>query len=147
MATFGQDQFLVSAQVGQPGTDGFVDLGTFAQRSGGEKDSDTQQVYKGGMQPAEARPGRPTRSNITLTKPFEYGDGAKIAAIDPRVGRAPIKCTSQPLDADGNPFGRGFVWTGILKGLTTPEHDAASTDNATWSLVIETSTTMGSVNT
>lgn len=141
-AVFGADQFLVTVKVDD------LDAVQFSARSGGEFDSSTVQSYPGGMLPARVRPGQKTVSDITVSKDFEFGDAGVMAALATRVGKANVSCTSQPLDADGHAYGRGFVWTGIVKGMTTPEHDASSPDsNARWTLVITPTTTLGSVNT
>lgn len=142
-AIFGADQFLVTVTF-----DDIPNPVQFSMRSGGEFDSSTVQSYPGGMLPARVRPGQKTVGDLTLSKDFEFGDAGIMSVLATKVGKGGATCTSQPLDADGHAYGRGFVWTGLLKGLTTPEHDATSPDsNARWTVVLTPTTTLGSVNT
>ena len=71
-------------------------------------------------------------------------------AFDPqvgvRIGRARITVTKQPLDADGNVRGlTALTFTGMLKGLTHPEHDAESTDRTNWTVVATPNGVLGRV--
>jgi hypothetical protein len=144
---FGADQFTVRAGIGTPGTDDYVDLGLFSNKSGGDTDSPTNQTYPGGMQPAVVRGGQRTQSDVVLQRTFQYGDAGLIINAQPRCGRAVASCYQQPLDADGHAYGAGFTWTGLLKAITTPSHDASSEADTTWSLTITPSTTLGAINT
>jgi hypothetical protein len=146
------EQFLVTANLGTapaPGHaagDDYLDLGTWTTFSGGEMDSSTQSVHPGGMNPPVVTGGRATTGDITITRPFQVGDHNLIFQLSTRVGRASITVTKQPLDADGNVAGlTALVFSGMLKGLTHPEHDAESTDRANWSVVITPNGTFGRV--
>lgn len=142
------DQFLVTASIGTAGQPGFVDLGQWAGHTGGDINSTINDHFFGGMQPAVPAGSRRTMDVVQLRRPFAYGDGGLIINLAPRVGRAQVRCAMQPLDADGHPFGAGFVETGLLQDLIRPEHDAASEGDGTpWGINIKPGATLGATNT
>lgn len=137
---FSADQFLIQVGVDIPS---FPDLGfkagvgwVWARMSGAEVASETSSVRPGGMDPAVVIGSRRTTGDITLSKPLEKGDTARIVAMAPKVGRARVTVLRTLLDPDGYPFGTQLQFHGVLKGITHPEVDADSTDAATWSITV-----------
>jgi hypothetical protein len=108
----------------------------FSRFSGGDLDSEPSVVHPGGMSAAVVTGSRKTTADITVQKPFELGDMGRIWHIQDRVGSGTVTVSKQPVDANGHDTGHGFSYTGILKGINHPEHDADSTDSAMWGLVI-----------
>lgn len=142
------DQFLVKATAGTAGQAGFVDLGQWAGKTGGDITAPITDHFFGGMDDPTPAGGRRTMDTVELRRPFAYGDGGLIINLAPRVGRVRIHCSMQPLDADKHPFGAGFVIVGWLAGIVQPEHDAASEgDNTQWGLSVKPDATLGAINT
>lgn len=142
------DQFLVTASVGTPGQPGYLNLGQWSGHTGGDITAPITDHFFGGMDPPVPATGRRTMDTVELRRPFAYGDAGIIINLAPRVGKVNMRCAMQPLDADGHPFGAGFVETGVLQGIVRPEHDAASEGDSTqWGLTMKPSPTLGATNT
>lgn len=108
-----------------------VDLGTFDKFSGGDGDSEETKYPPGGMGPEESLGGRQTRENFTVGRRYKLErDHPIFAWLDSRRGKATIVAARQPLDTDGNPYGKPTIFTGNLKKVTGPEHDSTSSEVA-----------------
>lgn len=143
---FSTDQFDILVSLEEAHT--FFQNQRFSRMTGGDVDSAPQTVHPGGMFPAVVTRSRRTTSDITVTKPFEFGDHGRIFNLIDQglVGTARVNVHKKPLDANRNPKGIGFSYWGILKSITQPEHDADSTDQTYWSLVITPEETLGFIN-
>ena len=120
-----QDQWRVSCIVDN------VDLGTFDKQSGGEIDSEETTYKLGGMGPRISLGGSVTPGNLTVQVLYD------LATIHPvvhwlaqRAGKGEMKVIKQPLDVDGNAFGRALSYRGKLKQVNPPEVDSESSDAA-----------------
>lgn len=106
-------------------------LGTFDTLSGGEIDSEETTYKPGGMGPRVSLGGSVNVGNVTVAALYDL---AKIHTLMHwligRVGKATIVVNKQPLDVDGNAFGRPLVYSGKLKQVNPPEHDSESSDAA-----------------
>jgi hypothetical protein len=119
------DQFNVTAVI-----DG-KNLGTFDKLSGGEVDSEETRYRPGGLGKPISLGGAITVNNVTISRLFDLArEQAIIHWLISRVGKGHITINKQPLDVDGNVFGRPLVYTGKLKQVTPPEHDSESSDAA-----------------
>jgi hypothetical protein len=112
------------------------DLGTFDTLTGGESDT-TELTYKpGGMAPQVSLGGLVTIGQVVLGRLYvldrdhQNSNGTGIAWLLSRVGKGQVVVTKQPLDIDGNAFGKPLVYKGTLKRVTPPEVDSQSTDAA-----------------
>jgi len=120
-----QDQFAVTVVV-----DG-TDLGTFDTFSGGEIDSEEVTYKPGGMAPRVSLGGSVTPGNVTVSVLFDLARFQEIIHwLISRAGKGEIVVNKQPLDVDGNAFGRPLVYRGKLKQVNPPEHDSESSDAA-----------------
>ena len=114
-------------------------LGVFDKRSGGGVDSEETKYREGAMGPQLSLGGPVTVENVTATRLFKLQrDSELLHWLLARVGQARATVSEQPLDAEGFPFGRPFVWTGGLKTVTKGEHDSMSSDPDTFDIVIST---------
>jgi hypothetical protein len=107
------------------------DLGTFDKLAGGEVDSDETRYRPGAMGKPISLGGAVTVNNVTISRLFDlHREQSIIHWLMSRVGKGQMTVNKQPLDVDGNVFGRPLVYTGKLKQVTPPEHDSESSDAA-----------------
>lgn len=112
-----------------------LDLGVFDSFSGGEGDSeDTKYNEGGGSQLALG--GRQTRADFTVGRLFKKDrDPDVYRKVDAARGKATLVAKRQPLDDDGNPFGKPITWRGKVKTVTAPDSDSNSgTNPALWTI-------------
>lgn len=112
--------------------------GVWDQQGGGEVDSEETTYRPGGMAPRITLGGSVTVGNVTVSRLVDRGRDwemlRNLAAN--RVGKAECIVSKQPLDDDGNPYGRPLVYRGKLKTVTPPDTDSNGSDAATWELTI-----------
>lgn len=120
-----------------------VSYGVWDTKGGGTVDSEELKHRKGGMGAQRALGGPQTVENLTLAKLVEPEVWPEIRVLRGRVGKGDCTCTEQPLDDDGNAFGPPDVYTGKLKSVKSPDHDANSADAAMVELEISTNGTVG----
>lgn len=121
-----------------------VPLGVFDTIDGGEADSEETKYRPGGMAEEISLGGRGTISNVTLGRLYELArDHDTIRWLMARRGKARATVTRQPLDVDGNAFGRPFVYTGTVKTVTLPKGDSNSNNAAVWTMVVSTEGNVG----
>ena len=107
------------------------DWGVFDKFSGGEADSEETRHRPGGMGAEKSLGGMLTISNVTISRLYERErDHERVHALMNRAGKSRIVASRSKLDDDGNPFGAPYVYTGIIKTITPPEHDSESDDTA-----------------
>lgn len=129
-----EDQYNVSVVIA--GTN----LGTFDTMDGGEIDSEELKYRPGGMAPQISLGGSKSISNVTVGRLYDLArDHSLVAFLDGQVGKGAATVTKQPLDTDGNAFGKPIVYTGKLKQLTLPGHNSESSDAAMIELEISVS--------
>ena len=120
-----QDQYDVKVVV-----DG-VDLGTFDKLTGGEIDSEETTYKVGGMGPRISLGGSVNPGNVTVQVIYDLSRIHSIVHwLIGRVGKAPATISKQPLDVDGNAFGKAITYPARLKQVNPPEVDSESSDAA-----------------
>lgn len=127
-----EDQFLITAVV-----DG-TNLGTFDTCEGGAAESEETKYRPGGFKPIRTLGGQGAPANVTIGRLEEVGDTEIIRFMMTRAGKGRMTVTKQPLDTDGNVFGRPFVYNGILMTVTPPNADSNSNAAAVWTAVCST---------
>src|SRR5262245_32770066 len=116
-----QDQYDVRVSV-----DG-VDLGTFDTLTGGEIDSEETTYKPGAMGSRISLGGSVNLSNATVEGLYALPpDPPPVHWLTSRAGKGWAVVSKQPLDVDGNVFGRSPTSQGRLKQVTPPEHDSES---------------------
>jgi len=106
-------------------------LGTWDKLTGGEIDSDETTYKPGGMGNRISLGGSVNVGNVTVEKLYDLQNvHAIVHWLLPLVGKATLVVKKQPLDVDGNAWGRALVYTGKLKMVTPPEVDSEASDAA-----------------
>jgi hypothetical protein len=107
-------------------------LGVWDKKSGGEVDSEEYKYNPGAMAEAVSLGGRKITGNVTTSRLYRLvRDHQELTRkMIAGVGKARVVVAQQPLDVDGNAFGRPIVWNGTLKRWTPPEVDSESSDAA-----------------
>lgn len=113
-------------------------MGVWDTLSGGEADSSETKYKPGGMQPEVSLGGSRSIGNLTLARLLQQEDWEFMRGLMNRVGRAKCVVSRQPLDADGNPWGRPLTYRGVLKAVTPGTTDSNSSDALTWEIEIST---------
>lgn len=120
-----QDQYDIKVSI-----DG-VDLGTFDKLSGGEVDSEETTYKPGAMGARVSLGGSVNVGAVTVSRLYDLTrDHGIVHWLIARAGRASAVVSKQPLDVDGNVFGRPIVYSGKLKQVNPPEVDSESSDSA-----------------
>jgi hypothetical protein len=120
-----QDQYNVTVVI-----DG-EDLGTFDKFTGGEIDSEETTYKPGGMGARVSLGGSVNVGNVTISRLYDIErEQPIIHRLLARVGKGQMTVNKQPLDVDGNVYGRPLVYTGKLKQVNPPEVDSESSDAA-----------------
>lgn len=119
-------------------------FGVWMSLSGGDVEASETKIRPGGMRPELSLGGVATTNNVTLTKVLDRADyDAMRIMMAGRVGKARCVASRQPLDADGNPWGRPIIYAGVLQNVTPGDYDANSTDAQVWEVTISTEGSIG----
>jgi len=79
------------------------------------------------MAPTVSLGGSKTTDNVVVSRLYRLGrDHDFVQTLFSGVGKAKMIVTKQPLDVDGNVYGKPIVYNGTLKRVTPPEHDSES---------------------
>lgn len=126
-----EDQYNVTVAVaGKP-------LGTFDKLEGGEVDSEDHKFKPGGMAQEVSLGGSKSVNNVTVHRLYKLDRDHPLASfLIANVGKGDVVATKQPLDVDGNPFGKPIVYKGKLKQYTLPDHDSTSSSEALFQIEI-----------
>lgn len=116
--------------------DGIPLPGVFDKFDGGEIDSDAVIYMAGGMADPEALPGTPKVGDVTVSRGFRgERDGPLKKWLNGKVGR-PIVIGKQPLNPDRSPVAGALeVFSGVMKGVSTPSFDSGGNDVSTFDIV------------
>jgi len=107
------------------------DLGIWDKFTGGEIDSDEVRYKPGAMGVPISLGGMINIANVVIVRMFDLQrDQAVIHWLIGRVGKGQIVINKQPLDPDGNAYGRPLVYQGKIKKVTPPPHDSESANVA-----------------
>lgn len=111
-----------------------VDLGVWDKLSGGEVDSEETKYKPGNMGQHVSLGGSVEVGNVTVSRlytlAFFQAGNDLIHWLVGRTGKGQCVVNRQPLDIDGNAYGRPLVYQGTLKTVTPPEIDSESNDAA-----------------
>jgi len=118
-------------------------LGTFEAFSGGEVDSEETTYFLGAMGPRISLGGSQSVGNVTVGVLYDLAAiHSQYHWLAQRAGKASMEVAKQPLDTDGNAYGRPAVYRGRLKQVNGPEVDAQSSDAAVLELEMTVSGTV-----
>jgi hypothetical protein len=108
-----------------------TNLATFDKMTGGEIDSEETTYKPGAMGARIALGGSTNVGNVTVSVLYDLSRIHQLMHwLIGRVGKGTIVVNKQPLDTDGNAFGRPLVYSGRLKQVNPPEVDSESSDAA-----------------
>lgn len=122
------------------------DVGAWARKSGGNRTAEVRRYREGGNPDEEVGAGPASRDDMTLSRPWKRTRDQELARrADRQVDRNDRgTITVQPLDEDFNPFGRPYLYEGVLIGCNHPDVDSDATgDTANLELVFATSGVIG----
>lgn len=119
-------------------------IGVFDKVTGPEVDSTETKYKPGGMADEIVLGGSRTISNVVVTRLFDIRRDNDLAKdLARKAGKATMTVSRQPLDPDGNPYGRPLVTSGTLKRVKFPDLDSEGTGAALLELEMSTSGTLG----
>lgn len=119
-------------------------LGVWDTLAGGGVESSETKYRPGGMEPEVSLGGSTSVGNLTLGRLLGPGDWDYMHDLmSARVGRAEATVARQPLDADGNPFGRPLSYRGILHAVMPGDADSNSQDAQVWTITVSTEGVVG----
>lgn len=113
-------------------------MGVWDTLSGGESDSEETKYKPGGMQPEVSLGGSRSIGNLTLARLLGREDWDFMRGLMNKTGVVGCIVSRQPLDGDGNPWGRPLTYRGTLKTVTPGDTDSNSSDAQTWEIVVST---------
>lgn len=117
-----------------------IPLGIWDTLAGGGVTAGETKYKPGGMVPQVSLGGSKVTENVTLTRLYELQrDHELCRQLMGRTGRAQVVVSRQPLDPDAMPYGRPFVYTGILMEIHPGDTDSKSEDANVWTMVVSTS--------
>lgn len=108
-----------------------IDFGLFDVKEGGDVDSEETKYKPGGMRPPVTLGGSRTTENVTIRRNYRLGrDHIESDRLFNWAGNANCEVHQQPLDHDGNAWGKPIIYRGKLKRFSPPDHDSNSNDAA-----------------
>src|SRR5579872_7329226 len=120
-ATGTEQQFLVSVNIN--GTD----LGVFDTYKGGDVQAKVTKHRPGGMGPEQGYPALPVYTDVTVSRVYDPTVYQEILrTLNAQAGRVPGSVAVQPLDANGNAFGKPIVYGGVFSNLKWGNVDSTS---------------------
>ncbi len=120
-----KDQYAVNVSV-----DGTA-LGIFDTMTGGDVDTTELTYHPGGMAPTVSLGGMVTVAAVVLGRLFtNERDLGLLPWLISRVGKGNCVVVKQPLDVDGNAYGKPTTYQGKLKRIKAPEVDSNATAEA-----------------
>lgn len=133
-----QDQWQNTATIdGRP-------VGVWDTLAGGDVEAEETKYRPGGMASQISLGGTMTVNNVTLARLVTREDWPLMhQLLSSRVGKGVVTVSRQPLDTDGNPFGRPIVYTGKLIHVVPGDTDSNSSDAAVWEITIATEGSVG----
>jgi hypothetical protein len=122
-----QDTYNVNVQIEHPTSGQMLDYGTWDKMSGGGLSSSATSYRPGGMAPPVSLGGQKVTANVTVSRLYRLGrDHDVVAQLLASVGKSRMVVSKQPLDIEGNVYGRPIVYRGTLDRVTPPEVDSES---------------------
>jgi hypothetical protein len=106
-------------------------LGTFDTFTGGGVDSDEVKYHPGGMNQTISLGGTSEIDNVVIGRLYKLDrDHQLVGRLLDTPGKVGMIVVKQPLDPQGNVWGRPIVYIGTHKRTTPPEVDSNATDAA-----------------
>lgn len=121
-----QDTHRIKISLENPAKPGeMIPLGVWDKWSGGEIDSDETKYNPGGMAPPVSLGGRRTTGNVTISRLYRLArDHNHLQRLIDGAGKSKAVLTRQPLDIQGNVYGKAVSYNAKLKRVTPPDLDS-----------------------
>lgn len=120
-----QDTYSVNVQIEHPTSGAMLNYGTWDKLSGGGLSASTSSYKPGAMGPPVSLGGSKVAANVVVSRLYRLGrDHDVVDQLLASVGRSHMIITKQPLDLEGNSYGRPIVYKGTLDRVTPPEVDS-----------------------
>lgn len=114
-----QDTFRVTLNV-----DG-ENFGVWDKKTGGDVDSNELKYRPGGMAPIQSMGGTTVPANVVLQRDYDrVDDHDRINTLLSKVGKVRATVHQQPLDFNGNAYGKAVIWHGTFKRVLVPDVDS-----------------------
>lgn len=113
-------------------------MGVWDTFEGGGSDSEETKYKPGGMQAEVSLGGSRSIGNLTLSRLLDRSTWDYMRGLMNRTGTAKCIVSRQPLDADGNPWGKPMTYRGVLKMVQPGGTDSNSSDALTWEIEVST---------
>lgn len=102
-------------------------LGVFDSWSGGDAVAKSNKHRAGGMGPEKAYASLPSYTDMTVSRVLEPArDWELVRSLKNLAGDVNASVTIQPLDADGNTWGKPKVYSGMFLGVKDGKVDSTS---------------------
>lgn len=125
-----EDNFRVTVQVaGGPGAFGTTGV-VFDTLAGGEVESEPTKYRPGGMGKQLTLGGPKSVSDITVGVIYDDLLHSSVSPLVSLTGKARMTVRFEQLDAEKQPKGNGITYTGVLIGVSRPDHDSEGSDVA-----------------
>lgn len=119
-------------------------IGVFDDFTGGAITAKETKHRPGGMGPEVSLGGQPSIGNISVMRGFDRERDNDIRRfLQNGVGKERSVVIKQPLDRDGNPFGRADTYGGVLNGFTPADVKADGNDADTYTIEVSTDGQIG----
>jgi hypothetical protein len=106
-------------------------LGTFDTLTGGGVDSDELKYHLGGMSGVISLGGLSEVDNVVIGRIYLLErDHGLVGGLLDSPGKVGMVIAKQPLDREGNVWGRPLIYIGTHKRTTPPEHDSNAAADA-----------------
>lgn len=121
-----------------------VAWGVWDTLGGGEVEAEETKYRPGGMAAEVSLGGYTSVGNLTLGRLLTKAQWEPMATLmRTKVGKATVSVSRQPLDVDGQPFGKPLVYSGTLMNVTPGDTDSNSSDAQVWEITVSTVGTVG----
>lgn len=118
--------------------------GVWDTLGGGAVEAGDTKYRPGGMSPEVSLGGHASVGNLTLGRLLTRTDWEPMGNLmRTRCGKARVTVSRQPLDSDGNRFGRPLVYSGTLITVTPGDTDSESEDAQVWEITVSTVGSIG----
>lgn len=115
-------QYAVSAWLGSLGA-----LGIFDTFTGGGVEADELKYHPGAMSQVISLGGSSEVENVVISRMYQLNrDHTIVGRLLDQPGKTPMLIVKQPLDPDGNVWGRPLIYSGTYRRCTPPEHDSSA---------------------
>lgn len=118
-------------------------FGVFDTLDGGEVTAEEVKHRPGAMRPQKSYGGPVSVGNLTFGRVYENEDVENVRFLQQRVGRARCTVSRQPLDQDGNVYGRATTYTGVLQRVALGSVDSDSSEVDMWEIEVSTDGEIG----